>query len=165
MKVYVFVVVEFCLEIRGGGMYSQAIAYAFVFLPSNRIFVTFSNRVLESDTNTLSTAYTHIFSFSLHKSLCSWKAKFFAESHFIRLNTGKEQKRRELALMHTYLYIHTYLVSPYTNLYAAGRQSFLQRAILFDLRREKNKNGANLRSCALKETGATIGCRLKFGTL
>lgn len=99
MKVYVFVVVEFCLEIRGGGMYSQAIAYAFVFLPSNRIFVTFSNRVLESDTSILSTAYTHIFSFSLHKSLCSRKAKFFAESHFIRLNTGKEQKRRELALM------------------------------------------------------------------
>ena len=37
------------------------IAYVFVFFPSNRIFVTFSNRALESDTYTLSTAfYTYL---------------------------------------------------------------------------------------------------------
>ena len=114
MQAYVFVVVVFCLEIRDGGMHSQAITYAFVFLPSNRIFVTFSNGALESDTNTLSTAYTHRFSFSF--------------THIFMQLEGKV---------------------------------FLQRAILFDLTREKNKNGANFCSCALKETGITIGCRLK----
>ena len=78
-------------------MYSQAIAYAFVFLPSNRIFVTFSSRALESDTNTLSTAYTDRFSFSF--------------THIFMQLEGKV---------------------------------FLQRAILFDLTREKNKKWGEL---------------------
>ena len=88
MKLYVFVVV--CLEIHDGAKWSQAIQLYLRY---------FLNQALDLDTYTLSTAYTHIFSFSF-THCAAGKQIFRPESHFIRLNTGKEQKWSELVFMH-----------------------------------------------------------------
>lgn len=58
-----------------------------------------NNQALDLDTYTLSTAYTHIFSFPF-THCAAGKQIFPPESHFIWLNTGKEQKWSELVFMH-----------------------------------------------------------------
>ena len=80
---------------------TQLVTVAYAFVSSHPIF-TFSNRALESHTYALSTAYTHIFSLSFKHYAAgrqSLPPEIPPESHFIRLNAGKEQKWRELVLM------------------------------------------------------------------
>ena len=80
---------------------TELVIIAYAFVSSHPIF-TFSNWALESDTYTLSTAYTHIFSLSFKHYAAgrqSLPPEIPPESNFIRLNAGKEQKWRELVLM------------------------------------------------------------------
>lgn len=71
----------------------------FCFPPIQLYLRYFLNQALDLDTYTLSTAYTHIFSFSF-THCAAGKQIFPPESHFIWLNTGKEQKWSELVFMH-----------------------------------------------------------------
>ena len=102
MKEYVFVVVVVCLEIRDSGMQSQTIAYAFSSFPPIQSYLRYfqqpSTRIghIHSSFHGLYTKFEFLFYTYLY---AAGRQSFAPESHFIRLNTGKEQKWCKHVLM------------------------------------------------------------------